>query len=426
MSELSILSHLEPIESGETQICSEGIRVSSYETVDGVSFTTHSALQQSLEYKRAFDESWAGINEPELKDEPEIKPPAPVFVASINPAVQPAVPVAVQVKQPESALEEHTADQSEDEEPNRLDDLAAYVKHRSARSEKTQNSAQESVEPRLPDSQSDDLCQLEAFEPVSEVLATSEGVTDSVKTASEPLDFSGYFDPLSEPELTDEVLGTLEPVRSLQLSVTDQETSILEPVLTPYQSEAIRRRIEDQNQPKPKRKYDPWKVYRSKSKSEPKPESAEPELELAVRPSRARDFRQTPFHKQAISIPTYVREAKIEEQGGQCIYCDRLFGSPILRYETVEILEAEPEHFQPRAAKGRTVDSNLDYACHVCNKLKSDYLFQTREEVREFLADEWTRKGYRDCPSLIPFKHDQELRLNGVSLTRMQAQHKCN
>jgi len=129
---------------------------------------------------------------------------------------------------------------------------------------------------------------------------------------------------------------------------------------------------------------------------------AEPEEPL---PTRARALRQSPV-RRTVSVPAYVKEAKIKEQDGRCFYCERLFGSPILHDDEIEILEPQSEHFKPRAASGRTTDSNIRYACHVCNGLKSDFIFDTVEDCVTFLTAEWNRKRYSTCPSLIPFKRD--------------------
>jgi 5-methylcytosine-specific restriction endonuclease McrA len=151
----------------------------------------------------------------------------------------------------------------------------------------------------------------------------------------------------------------------------------------------------------PRRKRNPWRAY-----ARPVGDVVQPVVRFVPdgpRPERARTFRQSPLHR-VVYIPDYVKQAKIQEQGNRCVYCERAFGSPILHNGNVEILEPQAEHFTPRSASGRNVDSNLNYACHVCNRLKSDYLFETVQEVRAWLVAEWTHKEYATCPPLVPFK----------------------
>lgn len=149
-----------------------------------------------------------------------------------------------------------------------------------------------------------------------------------------------------------------------------------------------------------RRKPNPWRAYEKPDKPIGEPVAR---VTYPDRPERARDQRKDAL-RNAVYVPDYVKQAKIQEQDNCCIYCDRLFGSPILHTGKVEILEPQAEHFKPRSAAGRTSDGNLKYACHVCNKLKSDYLFETVEEVKVWLVQEWALKEYATCPPLVPFK----------------------
>ena len=156
------------------------------------------------------------------------------------------------------------------------------------------------------------------------------------------------------------------------------------------------------------RRYSPWSRY---ARPEPNASPAATEPYAAPTeplPPRARLSRKEPVHK-AVTIPSYVKEAKIAEQGGRCCYCERRLGTPVLHDGQVEILSPHAEHFKPRAASGRTTDANIAYACHVCNLLKSDFVFDTVEAVIEFLRREWKRKRYEDCPPVVPYQIDQRL-----------------
>jgi 5-methylcytosine-specific restriction endonuclease McrA len=127
------------------------------------------------------------------------------------------------------------------------------------------------------------------------------------------------------------------------------------------------------------------------------------ESESEPRPAQARTFRKSPVNR-TVSIPVHVRDAKIDRQDNQCIYCERTFGSPVLHDGEIETLEPQPDHFRPRAAGGQTVDGNINYACHICNRLKSDFLFDTVAKAAAWLNREWERKGYSKCPRFLPFE----------------------
>jgi len=156
------------------------------------------------------------------------------------------------------------------------------------------------------------------------------------------------------------------------------------------------------NVPRTRPRRNPWASYeRPESQTRlPRPKLSEPSV---LMPPRAE--RQTPLHRTA-SVPDYVRDAKITEQGGRCTWCQRAFGSPILHHGEVEILTPQVEHFIPRAAGGRTADKNCNYSCQICNRLKHDYVFDTVAELIDFLDREWMRHGYTECPPLIPFRRD--------------------
>ena len=150
-----------------------------------------------------------------------------------------------------------------------------------------------------------------------------------------------------------------------------------------------------------------WSGYaRPAAPAAPKIEYGAPERPF---PPRARTLRRSPVQRKD-TVPAYVKEAKIAEQFGRCVYCQRKFGSAVLHNGKVEILSPQQEHVKPRAAKGRTSDSNIGYACHVCNALKSDFLFASVEEIVTFLKSEWERKQYTDGPPLLPFQRDTTIR----------------
>lgn len=157
-------------------------------------------------------------------------------------------------------------------------------------------------------------------------------------------------------------------------------------------------------------KKDPWRHYPTNF---PKLHKKAPGLHRREErkeplPLRAREGRRTPLHNQSY-IPDHVKNAKIAKQNGRCVFCQRLFGSPVLHDSPdgsaqVEILKPQAEHLRSRAAGGRTSDSNIHYACHVCNRLKSDFVFDSIHDATTWLQKEWSIKGYADCPPLITFR----------------------
>ena len=84
----SWMPHLEPIAVGETQLCLEGRRISSYAIdSDGLPFVSDGRVRQSLRFKNAFDELLASLG---CDDVATVEPepiPALVPIETVTPRV---------------------------------------------------------------------------------------------------------------------------------------------------------------------------------------------------------------------------------------------------------------------------------------------------------------------------------------------------
>lgn len=83
--------------------------------------------------------------------------------------------------------------------------------------------------------------------------------------------------------------------------------------------------------------------------------------------------------------PLRLRRAVIEAQGGRCFYCERHFGSSVVRRGRLILLRLEWDHKVPFSFDGNNSPANFVASCHVCNAIKNDRCFQTIEEARSFL-----------------------------------------
>jgi 5-methylcytosine-specific restriction endonuclease McrA len=92
--------------------------------------------------------------------------------------------------------------------------------------------------------------------------------------------------------------------------------------------------------------------------------------------------------------PKKEREHQLELQGNLCFYCDRRFGSTVMRKNRQLRLKLAWDHMVPYAYSQDNSTSNFVAACHVCNGLKSDRCFTTIEEARTYLHSRWQEKGY--------------------------------
>ena len=83
------------------------------------------------------------------------------------------------------------------------------------------------------------------------------------------------------------------------------------------------------------------------------------------------------------------RKSIVESQGNACLYCDRGFGSHVMRKGRLVRLRLVWDRVLPFAYSADNKPANFVAACHVCNGWKSDLVFQTLSEARVFLQARW-------------------------------------
>jgi 5-methylcytosine-specific restriction endonuclease McrA len=71
------------------------------------------------------------------------------------------------------------------------------------------------------------------------------------------------------------------------------------------------------------------------------------------------------------------KETILEEQGYRCAYCAT----------DLDVTNTEFDHFVPRAARGLNTAENIFACCQECNRAKSNNVFGSFEEARQWLYD---------------------------------------
>jgi hypothetical protein len=88
-----------------------------------------------------------------------------------------------------------------------------------------------------------------------------------------------------------------------------------------------------------------------------------------------------------------VTSKMLDRQAGLCMYCGQEFGE----YREVRLVlrRLRPcwDHFMPRSYSFDDRAENGVVCCNVCNGWKSNLMFETAGEVREFVARRWAREG---------------------------------
>lgn len=80
------------------------------------------------------------------------------------------------------------------------------------------------------------------------------------------------------------------------------------------------------------------------------------------------------------------RRAALWRQDNRCLYCDALFGSFIFRKKRHTRVMVRWDHFVPFSYCADNSDTNFVAACQICNGIKSDKMFQTVQEARNYIA----------------------------------------
>jgi 5-methylcytosine-specific restriction endonuclease McrA len=83
-------------------------------------------------------------------------------------------------------------------------------------------------------------------------------------------------------------------------------------------------------------------------------------------------------------------------QNNCCIYCERRFGSVVFRNGKMITLKPQWEHILAFAYSHDNRLSNFAAACQVCNGLKQDLIFHSLEEIKVYLLNKWSEKGFSD------------------------------
>jgi 5-methylcytosine-specific restriction endonuclease McrA len=90
--------------------------------------------------------------------------------------------------------------------------------------------------------------------------------------------------------------------------------------------------------------------------------------------SEAPDVRRQPTGEEKRLI--------LENQGRRCLYCQRMFGSAVIRKGKIVWLKVTWDHVVPFSYSQNNHGHNFAAACQICNGLKGSLMFATIEEAR--------------------------------------------
>ena len=105
------------------------------------------------------------------------------------------------------------------------------------------------------------------------------------------------------------------------------------------------------------------------------------ESRCTKRMSEAEDVRRHPNAEEKRGI--------LEFQGDRCVYCERLFGSAVIKEGRLLFLKVTWDHLVPYSFSQNNYAYNFVAACQICNGIKSDLMFATLEEARVYVRALW-------------------------------------
>lgn len=95
-----------------------------------------------------------------------------------------------------------------------------------------------------------------------------------------------------------------------------------------------------------------------------------------------------------------IRPAKLrllqilEEQEGKCFYCGYPFTQLFIRKGKVVAMQMVADHKVPFSYMYNNKDDNFVIACHICNGIKSNKHFESKEQAQEYIMGVRDAKGY--------------------------------
>jgi hypothetical protein len=91
--------------------------------------------------------------------------------------------------------------------------------------------------------------------------------------------------------------------------------------------------------------------------------------------------------------PVAEQRRLLEEQAGRCFYCQYPFGEIVTRRGRPVILKLQWDHVIPFSYSNE--NSGYVAACHVCNHIKEDRIFDSPVAAQDYVKAERFRRGYR-------------------------------
>lgn len=91
------------------------------------------------------------------------------------------------------------------------------------------------------------------------------------------------------------------------------------------------------------------------------------------------------------SLTSRQSEKIAQKQQNHCFWCDRQFGSLIIKNHKTIQLKIHLDHVQPYSYTKTNNQDNLIASCQICNQWKSNKIFDNVDTCKEYLTGKWNK-----------------------------------
>lgn len=98
--------------------------------------------------------------------------------------------------------------------------------------------------------------------------------------------------------------------------------------------------------------------------------------------------------------PRALQKILLKVQSNKCFWCGNKLGSLYWKNGKVKTLEVHWDHKIPFSYTQTNRNDNWVASCNICNLFKSNFLFTTDKECREYLSAKWQEAIHKEIISI--------------------------
>lgn len=126
------------------------------------------------------------------------------------------------------------------------------------------------------------------------------------------------------------------------------------------------------------------------------------------------------------------QETLLAQFNNTCLYCSGIIGSYCKYNNRLIMLRLAWDHFIPYSYLQDNPNNNWVLSCHICNGIKSNKIFKTLNEAKDYINEKRKLRvrSVRPLPSAVQKEKSKakvlHSKLQRVRMARKESTHKCN